>query len=238
MKKKFEFEGLQLKKHRWILLISAFLSQLSSLYFFTIIGRVDSTEANGVLKNYITLSGLASTISMCILVVYGTVIINRFLVTNYISENKTRLYVYPIGRSRLFYTKIASFCGVFSLFQFLGIAVSNAIYLVIETFTPILLTSESASKYFIPFMITALATVMLTISVIILSSLVGIYFNSTVTTIVTGIIFVVIFGNILAMAFASNVVITLGASILVALVTSIFVKITGMRIENDEVISK
>lgn len=238
MKKNFEFEGLQLKKYRWLLLIIAFLSQLSSLYFFTIIGRVDSTEENGVLQNYITLSGLASTISMCILVVYGTVIINRFLVTNYISENKTRLYVYPIGRSRLFYTKIASFCGVVSLFQFLGIAVSNVIYLGFETFTPILFTSESAFKYFIPFMITALATVILTISVIILSSLVGIYLNSTVATIVTGIIFVVIFGNILSMAFASNVVITLGASILVALITSVFVKITGMRIENEEVISK
>jgi len=238
MRKSYEFEVSRLKKYRIMIFIYAFLTQLLSLYFFTIIGRFDNTDENSVLRNYTTLSGLATTICMCILVVYGTVVINRFLVTNYIGENKTRLYLYPVGRSQLFYTKVTSFCGTFFLFQFLGITLSNAFYLISETFSPILLTSELVYRHLPQFMTISLAGVILTISIILLSSVAGIHLNSTVATIVTGIIFVVICGNILAMALASHLVITLSATILVVIITYIFIKITGTRIENDEVISK
>lgn len=238
MDKRFRFELAQLHKHRLMIFLIAYFSQLIFLYFFTVVGRFDGSESNDVLNNYTTLSGLASTICMCILVVYGTVVMNRFLVNNYIGENKIRLYLYPSGRSQLFYTKIVSFCVIFFFYQFIGVALSNAIYLLTETFIPILNASQPASMFVIQFLVTSLAGVVLTISIILLSGIVGIYLNSTVATIVTGIVLIVVFGNVLAMAFVSDLLVTLGSSILIAFIVGVGIKRTGHRIENDEGLSK
>lgn len=216
----------------------AFFSQLLSLYFFAIIGRFDTSESDDILRNYMTLSGLASTICMCILVVYGTVMVNRFLVKNYIGESKIRFYLYPFGRSQLFYTKVASFCGTFVLFQLLGITLSNAIFLLTESLFPILITSHHAFMHLTQFLVTSISAVILTISIIIISSISGIFLNSTVATIVTGIVLVVVFGNILAMSFASNLLVTLVSSIVIASISGLFVKMTGTKIEKDEVLTK
>ncbi|MFS0561435.1 hypothetical protein AB1K91_11895 [Terribacillus sp. 179-K 1B1 HS] len=120
MSENYEYESSKLKKYRKIIFLMAFFGQLITLYFFTVIGRFDSTESDIILKNYVSLSGLASTICMCILVIYGAIIINRFLVKNYIGEDKMRTYLYPNGRLKLFYDKVMSFCGMFFGVQLLG----------------------------------------------------------------------------------------------------------------------
>lgn len=238
MKKNYSFEVSQLKKYRLVIFSIAFFTQLLFLYFFTIVGRFDSAESDDILRNYISLSGLASTISMCMLVVYGTVVVNRFLVKNYIGENKARLYAYPVGRSQLFHTKVTAFLSTFFIFQLLGISLSNILFLIIETLFPILDTAQPAVVYLVEFFVTAIATVVLTISIIFLSSIVGIHLNSTVATMVTGIILIVIFGNILAMAFVSNLLITLSSAILIAVITGIAIKITGTKIDKEDVLTR
>ena len=238
MNRNYEFESNQLKRKRIAIFLIALFTQLISLYFFTIIGRFDTSESDDILKNYLTLSGLASTICMCILVVYGSIIVNRFLVKNYIGEDKARFYLYPLGRSKVFYTKVKVFCGIFFLFQFLGMSLANAIFIITETLFPILITPNPALTYLIPFLIASTSTVILTISLIFISSIFGIFLNSNVATIIAGIILVVIFGNTLAMAFASNLLITLASSIIMAIIAGFWIKITATNIDKDEVFSK
>lgn len=238
MKNSYKFESSQLKGKRMFIFLIAFFTQIISLYFFAVIGRFDNPGEDDILSSYIALSGLASTICMCILVVYGTVIVNRFLVKNYVGEDEVRFYLYPLGRSKVFYTKIKAFCGTFFLFQFLGVFLSSTVFLLTETLFPILISPNPASMYLIQFFITSISAVILTISLIFISSILGIFLNSNVATIIEGVILVVIFGNTLAMAFASNVFVTLASSLTMALITSILIKITEINIEKDDVFSK
>ncbi|PAD37592.1 hypothetical protein [Terribacillus sp. 7520-G] len=238
MGENYEFESSKLKKYRKVIFSMAFLGQLLTLYFFTVIGRFDTAESDNILKNYVSLSGLASTICMCILVIYGSIIINRCLVKNYIGEDKLRTYLYPNGRSQLFYDKVMSFCGMFFGVQLLGMSVANILYLLMESVAPILVTSNTALYSIGHFFVTSIATVILTISLIFFSGMAGIYLNSTVATIVTGIILIAVFGNIVAMAFASQLLVTLSSAIFILLITLICIKITGAKIEKDEVLSK
>lgn len=238
MNKNYDFELNKLKNKKFIIFLLSLIIQLISLYFFTLVGRFDNSDSDSILKNYITLSGLASTICMCILVVYGTIVINNFIVKNYIGEDKIRFYLYPIGRSKVFYTKIKVFLSVFFKFQFLGIFIANIIFMVTETLFPILLSPNPVLSSFMQFFIMSFSTVLLSISLIFISSVMGIFFNSNVATIIAGVILVVIFGNTLAMAFASNILITLISAITIALVAIVLIKITGINLEKDEVFSK
>lgn len=233
----YNFELSKLKKFNMAILLTAFFAQIISIYFFTIVGRFDASESDNILNNYIALSGLASTISMCILVIYGAIIINRSLVKNYTGEDKIRTYSYPNGRSQLFYNKVIAFSGIFIFFQFLGMAVANIVYLIIESLFPILDTGEFALSYLAHSFIINISTAILTVSLIIFSGIAGIYFNSTVATIVTGVVLIVVLGNVVAMAFASHLLVTLITTILIAFISVILIKLTGSKIEQDEVLS-
>lgn len=238
MRINYNFELSKLKKYSKTILLIAFLSQFSSLYFFTIIGRFDASESDNILSNYIALSGLASTICMCILIIYGAIIINRSLVKNYIGEDKVRTYSYPNGRSQLFYDKVMSFSSIFLFYQILGMAAANILYLLIESLFPILDTPIFALNYLVHFFVITISTVILTISLIFFSGLAGIYLNSTVATIVTGIILIAVLGNIIAIAFASHLLVTLISAILITFISITLIKFTGSKIEQDEVLSR
>lgn len=233
----YNFERSKVKKFNKSILLTAFFAQIISLYFFTIIGRFDASESDNILTNYSALSGLASTISMCILVIYGAIIINGTLVKNYIGENKIRTYSYPNGRSQLFYDKVMAFSSVFNSFQFLGMAAANIVYLIIESLFPILDSRVFALSYLVHFFIINISTAILTVSLIIFSGLAGVYLNSTVATIVTGVVLIAVLGNVLAMAFASHLLVTLISTILIAFLSVILIKLTGIKIEQDEVLS-
>lgn len=231
----YNFELSKVKKFNKSILLTAFFAQIISLYFFTIIGRFDSSESDSILNNYSALSGLASTISMCILVIYGAVIINGLLVKNYTGEDKIRTYSYPNGRSQLFYDKVMAFSVVFNSFQFLGMAAANIVYLIIESLFPILDSHVLALSYLVHFFMINISTAILTVVLIIFAGLAGVHLNSTVATVVTGVVLIAVLGNIVAMAFAIHILVTLISVILIAFISVMLIKFTGLKIEQDEI---
>lgn len=236
VKKHILFELKKMKKTKWIIIYASFIIQLLFLYFFIIVGRFESSSTDDILKNYSSIIGLATTITICIITIYGTVIINRIIVINYIGDNRMRLYLYPCGRGKLYWIKNISFVITFSFMQLLGLTLANMFFLVIESIFPLLNSQSIISTYLITFIISSIVAIVLTIAIILFSSIVGIYFKSTISTIITGLILILFSGNIIAIAFINDQYITLIGTLVILILAFWGIKITEMKINNSEVL--
>ncbi len=76
--------------------------QLLFLYFFALVGRFDASDENNMLTSYSSVLGLATTGTMCVLAIYGTVMASQYLVRDYVGMNKSKTYLLPISRKELF----------------------------------------------------------------------------------------------------------------------------------------
>jgi len=235
MSKHFSFELNKTKKTTLVVMCVTTATQLIALYFFTIIARFEPSSTEDILKNYSGLIGLATTITMFVSVIYGTIVANRIIVANYIGDSRMRLYLYPHGRSQLYYTKNMVFVSSFSFMQLLGILIANITYVAIESLFPIMISQSAAFSYLLDFLTSSVICTMLTTSMILLSSFVGIRLSSPVATIVTAIILIVCCGNLMAMAFANYQLLTLILTVVIAALVFAGVVIAGARINKDEV---
>lgn len=236
MDKHFFFELNKVKKSSLIILISTIAVQLVALYFFTIIGRFEPSTEDDILKNYSGLMSLATTITMCILTVCGTVFVNRVIVVNYIGDNRMRLYLYPDGKAPLYYTKNVTVIVAFGLAHLLGILVSNVIYIITETLFPILNSNIPVVKYIDSFLIVPIIATVLTISMILGTSIIGIIFASPVAAVVFGIICVSCLGNLLAICFSSYLPLVLVSSLIIMIIVFLAIMLMGKRINREDVL--
>lgn len=172
---------------------------------------------------------------MCVSAIYGTIVVNHLIVTNYIGDSRLRLYLYPHGRGQLYYSKNIVFVVSFGALHLLGTFMANALYVFGESFFPILVPRVSVSTYLVDFILSSIIGTLLTISIVLFSSFVGIRFSSLVATIVTGIILVAMGGNLIATAFANYRFVTFIATLFISVLVFIGVIITGIRINKDEV---
>lgn len=236
MKNKFLFEKYKLKKNSRNTAIITACMQLTFLYFFTLIGRFESSSTDNILNNYPGLLSLATTGTTCILVIYGAIIINRLLVTNYIGDSRLRLYLYPCGRSDLYYTKNKVFGISFGLAQLVGFLAANLIYLLVESFFPILNSSFSVSGFVGYFVGCPIIAVSLTIAMVSFSSIIGIRLASSIATIITALILITTLGNMLALLLAEHIIITTAVTIVISLFVYGAIKVCGTKIEKEEVL--
>lgn len=75
-------------------------------------------------------------------------------------------------------------------------------------------------------------------TIVIISSIAGIYFLSTKSTIIAGILFTVFFGNFIAISFIKYQYILLLITVGMVLLLFSGIKITGNKIKNDEILYK
>ncbi|MEB2300363.1 hypothetical protein LAV72_12130 [Lysinibacillus xylanilyticus] len=191
----YHFETSKMKKIIFPTFVLTLLSQLIFTYFFVIVGRFDGDD---ILTSYPAIISLASTITMCIISVYGAVAISRYIVNNYVGDNRNRVFLYPIKRSRLYLIKNIVFGCIFGLSQFVALLLVNSIFFIGETIFPIL--DKPIKSYWLDFIFVAVVCVLLTLSIVLFSSFIGIYFASTMYTVITCIISIVVVANVSALS--------------------------------------
>ena len=219
-------------------MIIAAIVQLLFLYFFTIVGRFEPPTQDNILNQYSSIVGLASTITICSLGIYEIIVMNRFIVYDFIGDNRTRTYLYPGGRNKLYYRKINVFMIASIRMLLIGSSTANIIFFLSERVAPILQNNIDVSQDRITFIISPLMIALIATSLVIISSIAGIYFSSGTSTIIAGILFIVFFGNLIAVSFIKYPYMLLLISISMLFLSFIGIRMTGNKIKNDEVLYK
>ncbi|WGH86844.1 hypothetical protein [Auritidibacter ignavus] len=195
---------LRLELSRYLRVIPRFgatvaCSTLMGLYFFTFVGRFDDSSDSAMLREPAAVITLALTLAFCVVVIYGTVVYQRFIVSDYIGNRRIQLYSYPGGRSPLFLAKNTAYALAIGGSAAVGLVLGTAVFLTFESFMPVSDAHVTARTW--PATLTMVACItLLTLSAITIAGFIGVRRRSTVSSIVTAVILIVLFGNAVAMS--------------------------------------
>ncbi|MFB7158077.1 hypothetical protein [Lysinibacillus sp. NPDC056232] len=230
----YHFEISKMKKIIFPTFALTFLSQLIFTYFFVIVGKFEGNDGDDILTSYPAILSLASTITMCIISVYGAVAISRYIVKNYVGDHRNRVFLYPIKRSRLYLIKNIVFGCILGLPQFVALLLVNSIFSIGETIFPIL--GKPIKSYWVDFIFVAVVCVLLTLSIVLFSSFIGIYFSSTMYTVITSIISIVVLANVSALSLINFQFFASIGALCVLLAMLPILRYVGKRIDESETI--
>lgn len=236
LNKNFLYEQNKAKKYCKTIFIITIITQLIFLYFFTVVGKLDSSDSDVILKKYDSIIGLSSSITICVLTIYGAIISTRLIVCHFIGNSRIRVYLYPEGRGKLYKRKTYAFAILYVSMVLIGGAISNVIYFISEKILPI--AQGNILKSGFTLIISPFIVSILSIAIIIVSCIVGIYFSSKVATIVASIIFIASISNLIAVSFMNFRYMVLFVAIIISLLVCISINIVGHKIDNDEVFYK
>lgn len=232
--KHFDFEFSRMKKMGLPLGLTTGVLQLLFLYFFALVGRFDTSDGSNMLTSYSSVLGLATTGTMCVLAIYGTVLASQCLVRDYVGMNKSKTYLLPISRKELFYTKIKALSAVISFAMIIGLLISNLVFVVMNVIIP--LTKVSPLTHIINIVVSTIACICLTLTIVLFSSFIGIKLNSTVKGIIASIFFVVFLSNLAAITLMSYEFLSLLVAIAMVLLVTIAGIGMGRNIDKNEVL--
>lgn len=232
----YETEWNKVKPCRLKIAVVTFATQLLSLFFFTVIGLIEEPGGDNIFKSYSGIAGIASAVTICVLMIYGAVILNRFLVINYIGDNRMRLYLYPVGRKHLYLIKSLAFIKLFLFAYIVGELLAFCAYFLFEI--PINMTGavSTLAGHIVFFALLSLSTPLLTTALIMLAGIIGIAFSSTVATIVASVSLTAITANIIAVSIMYNVYITFLSALCVSAAVCALVFIRSTIIEKEDVV--
>ena len=102
----FDYELSKLNNKRFSLFIMAITIQLLSFSFFVLVGKFDTGE--DTISSFKGIIALSNTVTMCVYVIIGSVMLRKDLVRFYIGEQRNRLFLFPVDRKNLFIKKTFS----------------------------------------------------------------------------------------------------------------------------------
>lgn len=173
------------------------------LYFFTFVGQFDDSTDSAILREPTAVISLALTVAFCILVIYGAIIYQRFIVSDYIGNRRIQLYSYPGGRSPLFLAKNTAYALAIGGSTTVGLVLGTAIFLTTESIMPVSDAHVTARSWSTTLAMVSCIT-LLTLSASMISGLIGVHRRSTVSTIVTAVILIVLCGNAVAISLNAS----------------------------------
>lgn len=232
--KNIMFEFRRMKKIFGPLSLAALVLQLVFLCFFALVGRFDSSGSSSMLNDYSAVLGLATTGTMCVLAIYGTVLADRLFVRDYVGMNKSKTYLLPISRKELFYTKLVAFSAIVAATMIIGLVVSDLIFAAVRLLVP--LAADRSDMNHLDLGLSILAGTGLTLAIILLSGFIGIRLNSAVKAIIASILFVVFLSNVSAITLMSHTAASLLAVAVLAILVIVGGLIMGDRIDKSEVL--
>ncbi len=213
---------------------TAILSVLVGLYFFTIVGQFDDSPDSAILRQPNTVFSLALTVSFCVLVLYGAVIYQRLIVSEYIGNRRIQLYTYPGGRSPLFLAKNAAFALAISGSTVVGLAVGAAVFLAAQTIVPVSDSRWTGHSWFAALALIPCIT-LLTLGATMVAGIVGVRRRSTVSTIATAVIIVVLLGNAVALSLDASPWVSWAVATVCVLISLSLLVTQNRLIQHDEV---
>lgn len=209
--------------------------QLTALYFFALVGRFDGNNGDQFLQHYSAVLGLASTTTLCVIVIYTTILTSRHLVRHYVGLNQQQTYLLPVDRKGLLMTKLTVIGLTVGISNLIGLIVADAIFLVTMLIMP--LVNDSLAVFYSHFMSTLIGTVGLTLTLIGIACCTGLYLRTIVGTVVTGVILVVIFSNVVALVLIGAPLTTILTTLIGVGLTATYVVRIGNVIEHRELTS-
>lgn len=231
-----KFETSKLGKSTRIVFLLSFLTQIVFLIFFALVGQFDVSSSDEVLKNLVGIGSISSTITLSVLSIYGAVLMNHSIVKNYIGEARIRLYSLPNGRSVLFKAKIYAFVNRVLYSQFAGLLLANFLFWIgvsLGLFKGI--DSNGLNSTLLLLLLTAVTT-LVTLSIVLISVVVGIHFSSTQITLISVLLMIVCLGNVVAQLLSSALILTSSMVVFLTFVSLAVINIWASKIEKEEVL--
>lgn len=196
-----EYEQIKTRKYMKSLKLFIVLVHVLSLIFFTIVGKLDNSEGDYILQNVSGLTSLATTITMSFTTIYVVYLMNKNFIIRYIGKSRERMYLYPSGRDEIFKNKLFTNLGFLSKSFFSIVILVNILFLFSSRIINISFTGELIYNLVDIFAISILA-LLVSITMIILSTLFGIKFQSTNVSLITSVGLVALLGNIVAETYS------------------------------------
>lgn len=190
-----EYEKIKTKKYMKNLNLFIVIVHIFSLIFFTIVGKLDNSEEDYILQNAFGLTSLATTITMSFTTIYVVYLMNRNFIIRYIGKSRERMYLYPSGRDEIFKNKLFTSISFLSKSFFSIVVLVNILFLLGSRIINISFTGGLIYSLVDIFAISILAMLVST-TMIILSTLFGIKFQSTNISLITSVGLVALLGNI------------------------------------------
>lgn len=177
------------------------LVHVLSLIFFTIVGKLDNSDGDYILQNASGLTSLATTITMSFTTIYVVYLMNKNFIIRYIGKSRERMYLYPSGRDEIFKNKLFTSLSFLSKSFFSIVILVNILFLFFSRIINISFTGGLIHNLVDIFAISILA-LLVSITMIILSTLFGIKFQSTNVSLITSVGLVALLGNIVAETYS------------------------------------
>lgn len=196
-----EYEKIKTKKYMKNLNLFIVLVHVLSLIFFTIVGKLDNSDGDYILQNASGLTSLATTITMSFTTIYVVYLMNKNFIIRYIGKSRERMYLYPSGRDEIFKNKLFTSLSFLSKSFFSIVILVNILFLFFSRIINISFTGGLIHNLVDIFAISILA-LLVSITMIILSSLFGIKFQSTNVSLITSVGLVALLGNIVAETYS------------------------------------
>ena len=234
MKEKIKYELKKQSCHFRYFLWTNILINLLSLIFFSLVSYFEKNGEDSIITSSIGIISLASTLTVSISIIYGVVIWNRFLLRHYIGSAREIIYLFPGGRGEIFISKIISL----SLLCFI-----NLVFVLFSENLIFYFVGKSlgfvAWDLFIDILKITYMTIFVgifSLTIILISILIGQVFQSTNISIIASIIIVSIMSNMIAFSYKFN------SGIILILIIGIFIlnyfikNILSRRVKNDDII--
>lgn len=196
-----EYEKIKTKKYMKNLNLFIVLVHVLSLIFFTIVGKLDNSDGDYILQNASGLTSLATTITMSFTTIYVVYLMNKNFIIRYIGKSRERMYLYPSGRDEIFKNKLFTSLSFLSKSFFSIVILMNILFLFFSRIINISFTGGLIHNLVDIFAISILA-LLVSITMIILSTLFGIKFQSTNVSLITSVGLVALLGNIVAETYS------------------------------------
>lgn len=234
MKEKIMYELKKHSCHFRYFLWTNILINLLSLMFFSLVSYFEKNGEDSIITSSIGIISLASTLTVSIAIIYGVVIWNRLLLRHYIGSAREIIYLFPGGRGEIFISKIISL----SLLCFINLLIvlfsENLIFYFVGKFLGFMSLNSFSDILKITYM--SIFVGIFSLTIILISILIGQVFQSTNISIIASIIIVSIMSNMIAFSYKFNSVIILTLIIGIFILNYFIKNILSRRVKNDDII--
>lgn len=179
-----------------------------------------------IFASYENVIKLYGVMSMAVFCTFGCVIYSRFVIEAYKGKQLLYLFSYPIDRKKMLFCKLAIVFLFILVAMILCQTVVFTIFIVTESFVPII--QENLSIALVSLVIkTTLLMVICATSLSVIATGVGFYTQSVPTTLITGIILSSLFCNIVFHSITSEAILL--TVTIISLIAGAFVSLLMMN---------
>lgn len=238
MRSSLTYESEKMKKDFNHLLGWIIISQVFSLIFFSSVSVLETIEADTILKNVQGISSLSTAITLIIVTIYAVMVINKVLVIKYIGNFRERTYTYPTGRTQILKDKIDAFLSNYLVKFVACVFTMNMAYYFICTIIPFIKLTTPIYSLLAQLFLFTLFSACISIMIILLAVVFGIYAQSTHKCLIIAIILVALLGNVVASAYHLHAFFLMIGNLILCIVICLLVQLIRKYVELDHLLDR